>query len=419
VFKLKIALVCTEKLPVPAVVGGAIQLYIDGIIPYLSKPHHVTVFSIEYPGLPARETRGNVQYVRLPAQNVRTYLNSLKTELQAGYDLVYVFNRPLWVLSLSENPPGTRFSLSLHNEMFHPEKITDTEGIECINRVELINTVSRFIADGIAKRFPMAQGKLNVIYSGVDTGIYKPNWSKEGLRNKDILKQKYGLQGYKVVLYVGRLSIKKGAHIVIKALERVMKSHNNVALVIVGSKWYGQNQTDDYTVSLRTAAKNLSGPIVFTGFLPPSEIPKYYNLGDLFVCASQWNEPLARVHYEAMGAGLPIITTNRGGNPEVVGGYGNGLVVDKYNSPDAFADSIQYLLNNPQLAAQMGKAGRKLAEGKFNWARVAEDMLKVFAQNDTQEVSLRKKIELSRTEIKKEIKISPQNTEAGFFWNDF
>ena len=75
-----------------------------------------------------------------------------------------------------------------------------------------------------------------------------------------------------------------------------------------------KNEEDEYGIYCKNLCNDISDNVVFTGFIPPSEIPQYYNLGDIFVCASQWEEPLARVHYEAMAAGLPIITTDRGGN---------------------------------------------------------------------------------------------------------
>jgi len=53
-------------------------------------------------------------------------------------------------------------------------------------------------------------------------------------------------------------------------------------------------------------------------------------VGDIFVCASQWNEPLARIHYEAMAAGLPIITTDRGGNAEIFEDNVNGIIIKDY-----------------------------------------------------------------------------------------
>lgn len=376
---MKIALICTEKLPVPCIAGGAIQQYIDGILPYLSSKHDITVFSVEHPDLLPYEVRGRVEYIRVPGKNALDYIANIKKSLRNDYDLIHIFNRPLWVNSISEILPNTKISLSLHNEMFHPEKISNAKATFCINRVEFINTVSRFIADGVKALYPFAANKLRVVYSAADIDRYKPNWSDEGRQNKLILKKKYNLENYKIILNVSRLSEKKGNHIIMNAVKGLMNYRRDVALVIVGSKWYGSNKEDDYTKSLRELSRTLTGPIVFTGFLPPSEISKFYNMGDIFTCCSQWNEPLARVHYEAMAAGLPIVTTNRGGNAEVVSGLNNGIVIDDYKNPDVFMNSINYLFNNPDLALEMGKRGRKLTEEKFNWKRVSEDLSESFS----------------------------------------
>lgn len=370
---MKIAMICTEKLPVPPIAGGAVQLYIEGIVPYLSGNHDITVFGIQYPGLPDKETRNRVKYIRVPGGTNTIYINNLKTAVDNSYDLIHVFNRPRYVLELMDKLPGKRFSLSLHNEMFHTEKISDADALRCIEKVEFINTVSKYIADTVRMRFPAANSKLHVVYSGVDTDQYKPVWSREGVINKSIMKEKCNLQGYKVVLFVGRLSVKKGVDILLKAMQSVMRSNPKTALVIIGSKWYGKNESDDYTKSLQVLSKSLAGPIVFTGFIPPADIPAYFDLGDVFVCSSQWNEPLARVHYEAMAAGLPIITTNRGGNAEVVAGYGNGIVIDDYANAEILAKHILYVLNNEAEALRMGGNGRKLAEQKFSWERVANE----------------------------------------------
>lgn len=375
---MKIALICTEKLPVPPIAGGAIQLYIDSVVPYLSNQHDVTVYCIQYPDLPEEEVRDNVRYVRVSGKTSTMYLNSLKSKLTAEYDLIHVFNRPLYLLALSKVLPDTKFSLSLHNEMFYKEKISDEAGQMCVEKAEFINTVSQYIANTVTQRFPAAKEKMNVLYSAVDVSKYHPYWTEEGARIKEAIKLKLGLQNYRVVLYVGRLSVKKGVHVLLRAMDKVMATHKNVALVIVGSKWYGKNELDDYTKSIHEQSRKLSGPVVFTGFIVPAEIPSYYSIGEVFVCASQWNEPLARVHYEAMGAGLAFITTNRGGNAEIAEGLGNGIVINEYNNPTVMADNICYLLDNPDKALEMGVIGRKLAENKFHWRRVASEMLSKF-----------------------------------------
>lgn len=376
---MKIAFICTEKLPVPAVSGGAIQQYIEGILPYLTEHHKITVFSIAHPSLPNKDKKDKLTYIRVPGNNATEYINNVMAQLVDKYDIVHVFNRPLWVPLLRQHLKKAKLSLSMHNEMFFPEKIPSEAAIGCINGVEFISTVSQFIADGIRKLYPIADKKLNVVYSGVDIDKFQPGWTNRGIENRKNLKSRLNIKKDKIVLYVSRLSPKKGSDLVLNAMKTVMESRNDVALVVVGSKWYGDNKVDDFTQTLNALAKTLKGPVVFTGFVPPSEMADYYNLGDVFLCASQWEEPLARVHYEAMAAGLPIITTNRGGNAEVVNQqYGNGIVIDEYSNSNAFAEKINYLLNNPKVAIEFGSKGREYAVQRYSWKRVANDLLRLF-----------------------------------------
>jgi spore coat protein SA len=374
---MKIALICTEKLAFPPVNGGAIQTYLEGSLPILSKHHELTVFSIQDPKLPNKAILSGVKYIRLPASTTEEYVRGVKVYLSNDFDLVHVFNRPRWVPFLSKDLTCA-FSLSLHNEMFFPKKINSTLANACIDRVSFITTVSHFVANGVKDLYPSAASKLHPVYSAVDCNIYKPIWNDDKDSHRSILRAKYGLQNHKTVLYVGRLTPKKGTHIVLDAMNSVMKSHPNTALMIIGSKWYGGNETNEYIDLLKKLSKELKGPVIFTGFLSPYEIPKYYSIGDIFVNMSQWREPLARVHYEAMAAGLPIITTNRGGNAEVMKEGVNGFVMNDYENPRVLEKNIIHLLDNKDLALKLGINGRKLAEEKYNFNRLANDLLKLF-----------------------------------------
>jgi len=374
---MKIAIICTEKLTFPPVNGGAVQMYLEGALPILSKTHDITVFSIQDPKLPNRSTENGVNYIRLPAITKEEYVRGVKKFLSIDFDLVHVFNRPRWVPFLSKDLTCA-FSLSLHNEMFPRNKISSTLASNCINRVSFITTVSKFIANGVKELYPAAARKLHPVYSAVDCNLYKPIWDDDKDSYRRTLREKYGLQNYKTVLYVGRLTPKKGTHIVLDAMNPVMRSHPNTALMIIGSKWYGGNEPTDYINLLKRASKELQGPVIFTGFLNPKEIPKYYSIGDIFVNMSQWREPLARVHYEAMAAGLPIITTNRGGNAEVMEEGVNGFVMNDYENPRILEKNIVRLLDDKDLAHNLGINGRKLAEEKYNFNRLANDLLKLF-----------------------------------------
>lgn len=306
---MKIALAATEKLPVPAIRGGAIQIYLDSVASIIGKTADVSVISIKDPELKESEERNNVKYLRFDEDS---YLEQLTTHVKnAKYDVVHICNRPTWIKTLAEASPETKFVLSVHNDMFAPDKISDQEGMDCISLVAKIITVSDYIGNTITSRFPDAQSKTKTVYSGVDLEDYHPQWTAEGSRIRRRIRDELGLEGRKVVLFVGRLSKVKGPHVLLQAMPKIIEEHPDIMMVFVGSKWFGDDNVNNYVKHLYTFGSLYLENVTFIKFVKPRDIPGLYTMSDLFVCSSQWQEPLARVHYEAMAAGLPIITSNR------------------------------------------------------------------------------------------------------------
>lgn len=373
---MRLAFVCTEKLPAPAVKGGAIQMMMDGVSPILAREHQLTIYSVTDELLPDLETRGSVNYIRFPReQYVTEVARSLK---ENAYDVVHVFNRPVNVIPFKKASPSTRFVLSLHNEMFAENKISDSDAKLCVQYVHKITTVSNYIKKTITDRVPEAKDKVEAIYSGFDPNRYFPIWTARGNSTREQLRTRYGVNNKKVILFVGRLSVKKGPHLLIQAMERVLAQHPDAVLVIVGGKWFSDNTVDDYGKSLLKLAEPYKNQVIFTQFVSADEIQNYFSMADVFVCSSQWQEPLARVHYEAMAAGVPVITTNRGGNAEVITHKDNGYIVRDYTSANSFANAINYMLANKEEASAMAVRGRQLVDSKFTFAHVSDRLNKIY-----------------------------------------
>lgn len=377
---MKVLMIVTEKLPVPPVRGGAIQTYIDAVAPLLAKEHEVTVLGRTDPSLPERDRKGGVAYVRVPGGMFDIYRDNVVAFLRKNeFDLIHIFNRPRMVMPVRTAAPQARIILSMHNDMFEAQKIEPEEGTQAVATLERIVTVSNYVGERIAELQPAAKAKLRTIYSGVDPARFLPAWADGARKVRESLRREHGLSGKKVILFVGRLSPKKGADILVRAMPELARRHSDAALVLVGSKWYGEDKVSDYVAYVRSLAARSPIPVVTTGFVPPDQVHHWFWVGDLFVCASQWAEPLARVHYEAMAAGLPIITTARGGNPEVMGGAECGIVVGRPDEPGALAEVLATLLSNRSLRDQLGQAGRKLAEATYNWDRVAREIGEVWS----------------------------------------
>lgn len=371
---MHMALICTEKLPVPAVRGGAIQTYIDGVLPFLKAHHSITVVGRTDPSLPDRQWAGGVRYVRIPADaGADSYADGVAAFLAGErWDVVECFNRPAFVERFACAAPGARLVLSMHNEMFQPERLPTQKAQRILDRVDAVVTISDFIGQGIARLYPEAAPKLRTIRSGVDLQRFNPAPHPA----EQVLRARYGLGERPVILSVGRLSAKKGIHLVLEAMEWVRLTHPDAVLLQVGSRWYGRDDEDEYVRSVKRQADRLGDAVRLTGYVPYAEMDGFFALADLFVCASQWEEPLARVHYEAMAAGLPLISTDRGGNAEVVEDGVNGFLVRPHDRAECFAAAMQSLLDNPGLRRRMGERGRFMAEANFNWERVARELLR-------------------------------------------
>jgi CotS family spore coat protein len=380
--KLKVLMICTEKLPVPPVRGGAIQTYIEGISGMLSQQHDLTILGTTDPSLPLEEYKHDIRYVRIDGEQIlEIYAEKVINFLKNNYfDLIHVFNRPRLIPLIREVAPHSRIILSMHNDMFGTNKIHYKDALAAINEVERIITISDYVGNTICNLYPQAASKVQTIYSGVNLDTFIP-WEKSKIaaQIRQKLREEYNLESKTVILFVGRLTPKKGADLLLQALNEVHSLDSNIALVIVGGTWYSVDTVTDYVAYVRALAERAAFPVITTGYVSANLIHQWFWTGDIFVCPSQWQEPLARVHYEAMAAGLPFLTTARGGNPEIVIDQ-NGLIVEQPEDPIEFAEKLKILLTDPKLRSSMGQTGRRLAEERFSWERVAHEVLETWTQ---------------------------------------
>lgn len=373
---MNIAYICTEKLPSPAVRGGAIQIMIDGIAPFIAKQHSLTIFSIIDPLLPSREVANGIEYIRFPKE---TYEQDVACELtKQEFDVIHVFNRPIHIGKYKEAAKQSAFVLSLHNDMFSPLKLRKEEAERALTESTLITSVSDYIKQTVIKRYDVPEEKIRVIYSGVDVEKYVPVWTKEGQQIRQRMRQTLGITDQKVILFIGRLSKTKGPHLLIRCMRDVLSEHPDAVLVVAGGKWFSENGWNDYVRRLHRLAAPLGNRVIFTNYIPSERIPHMFLIADVFVCSSQWHEPLARVHYEAMAAGIPVITTNRGGNAEIIHHLQNGFVIDDYNTPVAFSEAIHYMLTHQEKAQEMARTARKQVEEQFQFQHVANRLESVY-----------------------------------------
>jgi glycosyltransferase involved in cell wall biosynthesis len=174
------------------------------------------------------------------------------------------------------------------------------------------------------------------------------------------------------MVFSGRITKEKGVSELIDAMIR-LKKHANIKLLIIGSPFYGDTANeDDFVRELKRKAETLKGRIIFTGFIPYSEIPQYLKLSDIAVIPSLWDDPCPNTVLEAQAMGLPIITTRRGGIPEEVTEENAILLNTDKDFTDRLTEAIFSLYEHPEKRQQMSKAAIENSK-YYNHQRYAED----------------------------------------------
>ncbi|MEY4926458.1 MAG: hypothetical protein RI894_894, partial [Bacteroidota bacterium] len=118
--------------------------------------------------------------------------------------------------------------------------------------------------------------------------------------------------------------------------------------------------------------------VVFQGLVPFSEVPDWHNELDIYVSPSILDsESFGVSAVEAMACERPVIVTDVGGLPEVVLKGKTGLIIPPRNA-EAIANAILFLIENPELAAEMGRQGRLHAKATYEWRDNVQTMLDIY-----------------------------------------
>lgn len=177
--------------------------------------------------------------------------------------------------------------------------------LRCANRIFSVSDSLRQLAIHLGA----APEKTEVVGNGVDLERFHPE-------DRRVARQKLGLpDAAKVLVSVGALVERKGMHRVIACLPALLETHPDLHYLIVG----GATPEGDMRDSLERQVHELglADRVHFLGTLPPDELRWPLSAADVFVLATA-NEGWANVFLEAMACRLPVVTTDVGGNAEVV-----------------------------------------------------------------------------------------------------
>jgi glycosyltransferase involved in cell wall biosynthesis len=173
---------------------------------------------------------------------------------------------------------------------------------------------------------------------------------------------------YKVVLFLGRVTVQKGPDHFLNIAKRISEKDDNVRFIMVGSG-------DMFTRIVEEAAKmGIGDRVLFSDFLSGKDVERAYKMADVYVMSSV-SEPFGLTALEAAQSGTPVVVSKQSGVCEVLK---NCLVADFWDV-EMMANKILSILNNPEFKKHLSTEGMKEIR-HLNWDGAASKCVDVYCK---------------------------------------
>ncbi len=235
---------------------------------------------------------------------------------------------------------------------------------------------SRYTADSVRAVAPGAH--LEVVYSPVDLARWNPAYLD---RAEARARLGAPAAGRLLLGVVAQLSPWKGQETAIEALAILCEEGIDAHLLLIGSAKFVASATrfdnEGYVAHLHelVASAGLQERVSWLG--EREDVPELVRALDVLLLPS-WEEPFGRALIEAMALEVPVIATNVGGPCEILDDGQEGFLVAPRDS-GAWARAIRLMADDPERAAQMGRAGRRRVQESFSLERNLEVTLAAYA----------------------------------------
>jgi len=225
-----------------------------------------------------------------------------------------------------------------------------------------IFAISNSTKADIVRHYPIAAGKTYVTPLAYDSSRFNTMLSNDDVRR---VKDKYSIV-MDYVLYLGTLKPSKNIERLIEAFSKI--TNKEMQLVIAGKKGWMFD-----SIFQKVRQLNLQEKVVFTDFVAEEDKPALIKGARLFVLPSFW-EGFGLDALNAMACGVPVVVSNVGSLPEVVGNA--GILVDPKSVESIAGGMEEVLLADKSKYNSLIEAGLTQAK-KFSWEKTARETLKV------------------------------------------
>lgn len=230
------------------------------------------------------------------------------------------------------------------------------------------------IKKALTKRKIIPSQKVAVVHLGINTSVFKP--SNQKMARKILILPQDKL----IITIVGRLDPAKDHLTFLKAAEKIAKQVKNPAFYIVGSqKGDFTGRKNQYLKILKQYLRQhptLAQKVFFGGFI--DNMPAVYQSSDILVSSSN-SESFGLALAEGAACGLPIVSTNIGGQELIVHENKNGFLVPPRRA-DLLAEKILILAKNSKLRIKFGVYGRNNVIANFHLNNYVRNIEKIYLE---------------------------------------
>jgi len=245
------------------------------------------------------------------------------------------------------------------------ERLIDNKNLEKAAAIHFTAADEMSLAQSLGLKF-----RGVVVPLGIE--VAAPTLSNDQLRD-NFANEWPATRGKKVILFLGRLTQKKGLDLLAKAFGRIARSRDDVQLFLAGP------DDEGYGDKMRQWLKEegVLGRATFAGMLTGDRKEAALAASQMFVLSS-YTENFGIAVIEALAAGLPAVITNKINIWRELNDARAALVINC--NVDETAAAMSSLLDDPALCGRLAQAGKKLVAEQFTWPIVAERMIAVYRE---------------------------------------
>lgn len=242
--------------------------------------------------------------------------------------------------------------------------VREIEGL-AMTLADRVIAVSEHTKKSIMRDYHIPSDKVEVVHNSLDLDDVISLDADNVYRYLDRMK----IEGYRVVVNIGRITIQKGLPNLLRAAQLVVRHEPKTLFLIVG------NGEQEYELIELAAQLGISKNVVFTGFQRGKNWRDAYAIGDLFVMPSV-SEPFGLTPLESVGYGTPVLISKQSGVAEVLN---NALKVDFWDI-DEMANMITSVVHHDALRDELHSNSLREYQ-KLSWGKAADKLFDVYSRH--------------------------------------